>query len=63
MSATVIQLRMVRGRLVATERAAANECEREVVDLIGEVHVRLVYSLASWDEDGLARGRWPRRNQ
>jgi hypothetical protein len=57
MSANVVQLRMVRGRLVATERAQ-DECERDEVNLAAEVHVRLVrlvYCLAAWNGDGMAQ--------
>jgi hypothetical protein len=51
MSANVVQLRVVRGRLVAAERAE-DECRRDGVNWTSEVHVRLirlVYCLAAWD--------------
>jgi hypothetical protein len=40
MSANVVQLRMVRGRLVATERTE-EVCRRDQVNQAAEVHVRL----------------------
>jgi hypothetical protein len=61
MSTNVVQLKMVRGRLVATE-GTEDLCRRDEVNRAAEVHARLarlVYCLAAWDGNGMARGRSP----
>lgn len=55
MSTNVVQLKMVRGRLVATEKAHDRSEEEEVA----KICVRLVYCMAGWDDEGMARGRSP----
>jgi hypothetical protein len=56
MSTNVVYLRMVRGRLHATERAPSRG-ENEEVAGIEKAYVRLVYCMAAWDDEGVTRGR------
>jgi hypothetical protein len=63
MSTNVVYLRMVRGRLHATEKAPSRGEHEEVAgieeaDGIEKAYVRLVYCMAAWDDEGTTRGRF-----
>jgi hypothetical protein len=53
MSTNVVYLRMVRGRLLPTEKVP--DRGKEEVAGIEEAYVRLVYCMAAWDDEGTTR--------